>query len=252
MQIDLFLWFVIGWIVLAIVLVPIQLRVTAPYGRHTKSGWGILIDNRLGWIIMEVISPIVFAALFLLGSNEKTTPMWIFFTLWMVHYINRSLIFPFRIRTKGKKMPIGIMLSAVAFNVVNGAINGYWLGELGPVYPESWLFDPRFIIGMAVFFTGAGINLWADHRLINLRKPGEVGYKIPKGGVFNWISCPNHFGEIVEWTGFAIMCWNLPALAFAVWTAANLIPRALDHHKWYKSKFENYPTARRAVIPYLL
>jgi 3-oxo-5-alpha-steroid 4-dehydrogenase 1 len=49
------------------------------------------------------------------------------------------------------------------------------------------------------------------------------------------------------------MAWNLPALSFAVWTAVNLIPRALDHHKWYKSYFkEEYPKQRKAVIPFLL
>jgi hypothetical protein len=37
-----------------------------------------------------------------------------------------------------------------------------------------------------------------------------------------------------------------------VWTAANLIPRALGHHAWYRGHFADYPRARRAVIPFLL
>ena len=56
-------------------------------------------------------------------------------------------------------------------------------------------------------------------------------------------------GEIIEWSGFALMCWNLPALSFAVWTAANLIPRALSHHAWYRRTFPDYPPGRKAVIP---
>ena len=48
------------------------------------------------------------------------------------------------------------------------------------------------------------------------------------------------------------MCWNLPALSFAVWTFANLVPRAVSHHKWYRRTFPDYPPARRAVIPALL
>ena len=43
---------------------------------------------------------------------------------------------------------------------------------------------------------------------------------------------PNHFGEIVEWIGFAILSWSLPAFAFAIWTMANLVPRSLNHHQW--------------------
>ena len=70
--------------------------------------------------------------------------------------------------------------------------------------------------------------------------------------MFRYVSCPNHFGEIVEWAGFAVMCWNLPALSFAVWTAGNLIPRALSHHRWYRERFPDYPPERKAVIPFVL
>jgi 3-oxo-5-alpha-steroid 4-dehydrogenase 1 len=66
------------------------------------------------------------------------------------------------------------------------------------------------------------------------------------------MSCPNLMGEVVQWCGFALMCWNWPALSFAVWTAANLIPRALSHHAWYRSHFPDYPAERRAVIPFFL
>lgn len=237
------------WIALALLLLPVQIFITAPYGRHASSKWGPQIDNRLGWIIMEIVSPAAFALLFLLGSNPKSTPMWIFFFAYVLHYLNRSLIFPLRIRTNGKKMPLFIIFSAISFNLVNGSTNGYWLGSLGAPYPEDWLHDPRFIIGLGLFISGAFINIQSDNILLRLRKPGETGYKIPQGGLFRFISCPNHFGEIIEWAGFALMCWNLPALGFAVWTAANLIPRAIAHHKWYQQRFDNYPTERKAVVP---
>jgi 3-oxo-5-alpha-steroid 4-dehydrogenase 1 len=103
-----------------------------------------------------------------------------------------------------------------------------------------------------VFVLGVAINLWADNRLIGLRAPGKPDYTIPRGGLFEWVSCPNHLGEIIQWTGFAIMCWNLPALSFAIWTFANLVPRAVSHHKWYRKTFPEYPKDRRAVIPALL
>jgi len=94
--------------------------------------------------------------------------------------------------------------------------------------------------------------LWSDNRLIHLRKPDETGYKIPKGGLFRYISCPNLFGEMVEWAGFVLMCWSWPALSFAVWTAANLGPRALAHHRWYRSHFKDYPPERKAVVPFVI
>jgi hypothetical protein len=241
----------LAWIALGLVLFPIQLFVTAPYGRHMRSGWGPGIPNRLGWFVMEVVSLAVFALLFLSGSAPKAVPAWIFFALWVAHYTNRSLIFPWRTHTAGKTIPILIVLWAILFNVVNGTLNGVALGSRS-AYPDSWLTDPRFLPGLALFLTGAALNLWADNRLIRLRSGTATGYSIPRGGAFEIISCPNLFGEIVQWSGFAVMCWNLPALSFAVWTASNLLPRALSHHAWYRTNFPDYPAGRKAIIPFVL
>lgn len=242
----------IVWTLLALALIPMQLRTTAPYGRHSRTDWGPSMSNQLGWFLMELVSLLIFAGLFLAGPNVKTTPMWVFFALWTLHYINRSLIFPWRTHTKGKTMPVAIVGSAVLFNIVNAGLNGLYLGWFGDVYAQSWLGDPRFIVGLAVFVIGAGVNLWSDNRLIGLRAGGKQGYSIPRGGLFELVSSPNLMGEIIEWWGFAIMCWNLPALSFAVWTAANLIPRAISHHAWYRRTFADYPRDRRAVIPAVL
>src|SRR3569623_583764 len=134
---------VIAWIALALILVPLQLIVTAPYGRHVRTGWGLSLPNRLGWFAMEAVSLVLFAVLFLFGSAPKTAPMWIFFTAWVAHYANRSLIFPWRTKTRGKTIPLVIVLSAVGFNLVNAGLNGFYLGSLAD-YPNAWLADPRF------------------------------------------------------------------------------------------------------------
>jgi 3-oxo-5-alpha-steroid 4-dehydrogenase 1 len=119
-------------------------------------------------------------------------------------------------------------------------------------YYVGWLTGPRFIIGISLFILGFFINQVSDNHLIHLRNGKKSGYSIPTHLLFNKISCPNFAGEIIEWTGFAIMTWCLPALSFAVWTAVNLIPRALHHHRWYKEKFPDYPAQRKAVIPYII
>lgn len=252
LQTDHFTYLVYGWMALAILLIPIQLIVTAPYGRHTRTSWGPMLPNKWAWVLMELVSPMVFAGFFLLGENSKTWPMWIFFGLWMAHYLNRSIIYPLRTKTTGKQMPLVIALSAAVFNMGNGYLNGHFLGSVGPIYAEDWLLDPRFIGGLSLFLVGAIINIWSDNYLLSLRKPGETGYRLPNKGLFRWVSCPNLMGEILEWAGFAVLCWNLPALSFAVWTAANLIPRAISHHRWYRTHFAEYPARRKAIIPWVL
>lgn len=244
--------FVAGWIVLGLALIPIQLFVTAPFGRHSSRRWGPVMDNQIGWMIMESISPLVLWASFVWSGAHSSAPVMILMALWTAHYVNRSVVYPMRIRTAGKKIPVLIVVFAICFNAVNGWTNGTYFGTGWGGYTWNWLLDPRFVAGLVVMLCGAIVNLKADAALLNLRLKHETGYEVPRGGLFEHVSCPNFFGEIVEWAGFAIACWNLPALGFAVWTAANLIPRALSHHRWYRETFEDYPENRRAVIPGIL
>ena len=113
--------------------------------------------------------------------------------------------------------------------------------------------DEAALIGAGVFFAGFAINQHADAVLMSLRKPGETGYKIPQGGCYRWVSCPNYFGEILEWTGFAIMTWSLPGLVYALWVGLPLFIQGRIAHQWYLEKFgADYPKERRAVIPFLV
>jgi len=252
MERENFFLFVWSWAILGLIIFVLLLFVTAPYGRHSRKDWGPNISNRMGWILMEFPSLLVFILCFLLGPNQIQPVTWIFFAIYVFHYTNRSVIYPWRTRTSGKQMPLVVAFMAVSFNLVNGFLNGYYFSAFSRAYTWEWLVDARFIIGSIVFGGGVFLNWWSDQVLLNLRRGGKKGYYIPEGGLFKWISCPNFLGEIMEWAGFAIMTWSPAALVFALWTFFNLVPRALDHHKWYKATFTNYPTERKALIPHLL
>ena len=235
---------------LAGVSLLVLLFVSAPYGRHNRAGWGPQVSNRVAWILMETPAVVVFAWMFALGAHRGDTVPLIFLVLWMLHYVYRTYIYPFRLRTGGKKMPLVVVGAAFAFQALNATVNGAQVAELG-AYPDAWLTDPRFLAGVALFVGGAAINHHADHVLLNLRKPGETGYKIPKGGLYRWVTSPNYLGEILEWTGWALATWSLAGVAFLAYTLANLIPRAVENHRWYLEKFADYPPERKRLIPFV-
>ncbi|MFA5045243.1 MAG: 3-oxo-5-alpha-steroid 4-dehydrogenase [Paludibacter sp.] len=239
------------WMAVAVIIFTVLIKVTAPYGRHTTTHWGPQISNRLGWVLMEIPGMTVVIFFVLTNLPVQNAVTYILVSFYIFHYINRTFIFPFRIHTRGKKMPLVITCMAVCFNLVTGFLLGYYFGHFAH-YTGSYFTQANFIVGALLFSAGMYINWEYDNKLIHLRQPGDTNYVIPVGGLFNFVSCPNLLGEIVEWTGFAILCWNLPALSFLVWTAANLIPRALSHHKWYKLRFADYPARRKAVFPYIL
>ncbi len=238
------------WLYLGIFTFFILFFITAPYGRHNKR-MGPMMNGKWGWFIQEIISPLTFAHFFIRGDSIKTPEMWIFFILWVGHYFNRSIIFPLR-QKDAKDTAVLVVSLAILFNIMNGFINGYYLGSQSFVQDQysNYFTSMNFILGLIVFITGAFINIKSDEILFSLRKQKE-GYSIPQNFMYKYISCPNYFGEIIEWLGFAIMVWSLPAFIFVFWTMFNLIPRAVAHHKWYKNKFSDYPKNRKAIIPFI-
>tara|TARA_A100001011_G_scaffold115835_1_gene122336 strand:- start:156 stop:902 length:747 start_codon:yes stop_codon:yes gene_type:complete len=237
----------IPWLILAIISFLLLFKITAPYGKFSDRKYGVLINYKLGWFIQEIISPLFLFYFFYTGDIEKTFIHWFLIIIWVLHYINRSIIFPLRLK-KSSKMPISVILSAIFFNIINGFTNGYYLGNLA-AFSDEYFLNINFIMGLLFFIIGVSINVNADNILIKIRNQNK-GYQIPNGKLYNFISCPNYLGEMIEWIGFALMCWSLPSLLFAIWTIANLFPRAIAQHKWYKNKFD-YPSNRKAIIPYI-
>ncbi len=65
------------------------------------------------------------------------------------------------------------------------------------------------------------------------------------------MASPNYFGEVLEWCGWALAVKGLAGWAFAIYTFANLAPRARSHLRWYREKFDDYPNQRKALIPFI-
>jgi len=237
-------------IALAVVTFVALRFITAPYGRYQRSGWGVTLPARAGWLVMESVSSVFFAVVFWSGPRRADLVALVLFAMWQSHYLYRAFVYPFLLRG-GSRIPLVVVLLAIAFNLLNAGINAYWIGTLR-WYPDRWLTDPRFLVGGVLFAGGLMLHVWADRKLRRLRASSSKGYQIPYGGAYRWVSCPNYLGEIVEWTGWALATWSLAGLAFALYTVANLAPRAVDHHAWYRRQFPEYPPERRALIPYVL
>jgi len=248
---DLFYaWGVPAVILAAALAFAVLTVVVAPYGRHNRPGWGPGVRARFGWVMMELPSPVCFLLAYVGGDHATEIYPLIFLAAYQLHYVHRTLVFPLLMRGEDKHNPVATLALAVTFNSVNGLLCGHAVSQYVH-YGADWGRDPRFLLGSALFLFGLAINLHSDAILRDLRRPGESAYRVPHGGFFRWVSCPNYLGEIIEWCGWALATWSGAGLAFAVFTAANLAPRALSNQRWYRERFEDYPRERRALVPYL-
>ena len=162
-----FSFLILCWIALGLItfLYLIYSKRRAPYGRHVKKKHGILIDNSFGWFIMELPALIIMPVLSLQNTDNPLVTLIVF--IWFLHYFNRSIIFPLRINTKKKRIPILIVLSAFTFNTINGLFNGY---HVQINVSETNIFEYNIILGVLIFSIGMIINVTSDNKLISLRK----------------------------------------------------------------------------------
>jgi 3-oxo-5-alpha-steroid 4-dehydrogenase 1 len=224
--------------------------ISAPYGKFLRKGWGPSVRSKMAWMLMEAPSPLLIACFFL-TSDKKSLPQIIFICLWLTHYLHRTLLYPFTQSGSNKSYPFILVCMAFIFNCFNGFINGYGVFNL-ILYDISWLHSWQFLAGGLLFVAGFIINKVADEKLRRLRNNDIEEYVLPKGWLFSYISCPHYFGEIIEWFGWGIMTWSLPGFTFFIFTFANLFPRGMATHKWYKEKFPDYPGNRKAIIPFVI
>ena len=228
--------------------------VTAGYGKFATNKWGPAINNKIGWLIMEAPVFIVMCILFFCSNRYCNPVLLAIFSIFQLHYFQRSFIFPFLMKGKSK-MPLSIIIMGATFNTLNGIMQGGWLFYISPEerYPLSWFTSWQFIVGTLIFIAGFIINLQSDSIIRNLRKPGDSKHYLPQGGMYNYVTSANYFGEILEWTGFAILTWSWAGAVFVWWTIANLVPRANTIYKRYKEEFGEQMKGKnlKRVIPFI-
>ena len=228
--------------------------ITAGYGLFRTKEWGLSINNKVAWILMEAPAFLTMLGIWYWGGCPTVAPQIVLLGLFLLHYFQRSFIFPLLMSGRSK-MPITIMLSGVTFNIINGIMQGgalFWFPQ--EAYQEGWsyLTHTSSIIGFVIFFVGMAINLHSDHVIRHLRKADDNRHYLPQKGMYHYVTSANYMGELIEWTGFAIIAGSLAAWVFVWWTAANLVPRAHAIHKKYKEEFGKETLAgKKRIIPFL-
>jgi 3-oxo-5-alpha-steroid 4-dehydrogenase 1 len=233
--------------------------IQTPYGRFADDSMGISLDPRIGWFLMELPATLSFFYFYFRGPHAfEPFPLFVLF-VWTVHYANRGFIMPALMRVpKGAGTSFSLFVVLVGWLVtsLHGYLNGAWASTFSPHFDWSWFRDPRFIVGVLVYYVAFFANIHSDHIVRNLRPSHEIDagikrYRIPRGGLFEYVSNPSYFTELVFWTGFAVFTWSLAGVYILAISAANLVPRAISTHAWYREKFPDYPSDRKILIPFI-
>ena len=255
---EMFYYVCYGMIALGAIVFISLYFIDAGYGKMYTDKWGLAINNKWGWMLMEC--PVFFVLLYFWAKSDVKfdVPYLLFFLFFEFHYFHRSFVAPMLMRGNSK-MPMAIIFSSVLFNLINGWMQGKWLFELAPqdptyqmLYTTSWLTDWRFIVGTIIFFVGMIINRRSDYIIRHLRQPGDSKHYLPKGGLYDYVTSANYLGEIIEWMGWAILTWSLAGFVFFWFTMSNLVPRSNSIYHKYEKEFSDEFHARHPKLKRIL
>jgi 3-oxo-5-alpha-steroid 4-dehydrogenase 1 len=251
-------------ITFALILIPLTIIGTkifkTPYGRFGDNRLGLKMSPRLGWFLMELPASVTFIIVYIFGARPDHPVSLLFLGIWLLHYSYRGFIFPYLIRVNPgyeQTFNLSVVSSGWMVTILHGYLNAAFITTYGQHFTMSWLNDPRFILGFIVYFSGYILILKSDSVMRNLR-PKDITtraegprYKIPEKGLFKYVTNAHYLSELIAWAGFALATWSLAGVFIFHISAANLIPRAKENHKWYLDKFEDYPKDRKIIIPFI-
>lgn len=242
-----------AWIGLAVVSFTIlaSQKIKASYGRHHEpSSYVPTVNGKLGWMIMECVSPITM----ILFYTTYKRPGLLFsrgnflFVFWLAHYFNRCFYSVVR-SPSVKESRVDVVIYSMFFNAANASWIGYDLGDLStPVFEIS----PKTVVGVVMLIWGIITNIRVDYQLQDARRKAGGQYVLPDWGLYKYIVSPNYASEMVEWTGFALLQGKESGWVFVLWTICNLAPRARSHLRWYKEKFGAKVGNRTSIVPYVI
>lgn len=113
------------------------------------------------------------------------------------------------------------------------------------------------VIGCILCLAGYVLQFSSLNILASLRKNSGKAAKekhmMPRGGMFDLLSCPHMFAEVLVYVGITFVLWRHTEWLFVTtWVICNQVQVAVMNHKWYRETFKDYPLKRKAIFPFLL
>lgn len=168
---------------------------------------------------------------------------------WCFHYFKRIMETFFVHRFSHATSPVSNVFRNCAYYWTFGAFIAYHVNH--PHYTPVGDLQMKVGFGFGIICQLA--NFYCHILLKNLRGPdGSGGYQIPRGFLFNIVTCANYTTEIWQWLGFNVATQTVAGYIFLVVAASIMTNWALAKHRRLRKLFDGkdgkpkYP--RRWVI----
>jgi len=190
-----------------------------------------------------------FPSIFYGKSAPHSLTQQIAFALVVFHYAKREYETAFVHRFSNATMPfMNVFKNSFHYWILGGLSIAYFLYH--PLFTETK--SPAFVYFCAISFMICEFgNLHAHLQLQSLRPPGTRARGIPKGALFEYVSCANYTWEIFAWLFFALFTQTLTSYVFFIVSTVQIAIWSLKKHKTYIKEFGSSYPRRKVLFPFV-
>lgn len=184
-----------------------------------------------------VIYPIFYflpALFYSMKAPEKNIVQTLAMAYWCFHYGKRIAETLFVHQFSHGTMPIRNLFKNCSYYWLFAGYISYFINH--PLYTSP--SEQRALLALGFSMLCQMGNLRCHVILAGLRPPGSKAYEMPRGFLFDYITCANYTLEILGWVGFSIATQCLPALLFTVAGAVQMAQWAAGKHRRLRKTFD--------------
>ena len=122
----------------------------------------------------------------------------------------------------------------------------YYFFTIEALGQSNYSLNPVWIL---IFFLGTAGQFLCHRILLKIRRTNS--YQIPEGFLFEYVSSPHYFCEIIIYWSFAEMGNSFNLWLNVLFVITNLTVTASNSQFWYRREFKGYPLNRKTLIPFL-
>jgi len=186
---------------------------------------------------VEYLGPLLIYPLFILPATRSliygtrtpyvmSTTQTIALICWVAHYVKREFETAFVHKFSHGTMPIFNIFKNSIYYWGCGAAIAYFVNH--PRYTPPPFYQTQYAL---VFFVICELlNFVAHVQLSAMRPSGSKEYVLPRGLLFDFITCPNYTFEILSWVAFSFLTQTAAAYAFTIFGFVQMWQWAKQKH----------------------